>query len=248
MIDVGDPHDPIARQFLPDGAELDRLPQERADPIGDHVHEAMPGLVHRYPDRVLLKLANSCPVYCRFCFRRETVGPGQPAQLSDQSLERALAYIAERPEIWEVVVTGGDPLILSPRRLAIVAARIAAVRHVKVLRWHTRVPLVAPERIDDAMIAALRPSGPTAWLALHANHPREFTAEGRGAIARLVDAGIPLVSQIGPAEGCQRRPRNAGGADARLCREPGEALLSCITAISRLARRICGPVCRKAAL
>jgi lysine 2,3-aminomutase len=195
LIDAGDPADPIARQFVPDVAELDRLPEERDDPIGDGVHEATPGLVHRYPDRVLLKLANICPVYCRFCFRREAVGPGQPAHLSDAALANALAYVAERPEIWEVVITGGDPLVLSPRRLAAAAAGIAAIGHVKILRWHTRVPLVAPDRIDAAMIAALKPAGPTAWLALHANHPREFTPAGRAAIARLADAGIPLVSQ-----------------------------------------------------
>ena len=195
IIVLGDPDDPIARQFLPDAAELDRLPEERDDPIGDDVHEAAPGLVHRYPDRVLLKLANICPVYCRFCFRRESVGPGQPAHLSDAALAVALAYVAERPAVWEVVVTGGDPLVLSPRRLAAAASAIAAIEHVRILRWHTRVPLVAPERIDAAMVAALKPRGATAWLAIHANHPREFTSAGRAALARLADAGIPLVSQ-----------------------------------------------------
>jgi lysine 2,3-aminomutase len=195
LIDATDAHDPIGRQFLPDAAELDRLPEERDDPIGDDAHEAVPGLVHRYPDRVLLKLANICPVYCRFCFRRESVGPGQPAHLSEEAFSAALSYIAARPEIWEVVITGGDPLVLSPRRIADAAARVAAIGHVKILRWHTRVPLVAPERIDDAMVAALKPADLTTWLALHANHPREFTPAGRAAIARLVDAGVPLVSQ-----------------------------------------------------
>src|SRR5688500_19539865 len=117
IIDPADPHDPIARQFVPDAAELDRRPEELADPIGDDPHSPLPGLVHRYPDRVLLKLVSVCPVYCRFCFRRETVGQGGPAILSDQALDAAIAYIAARPEIWEVVMTGGDPLILSPRRI-----------------------------------------------------------------------------------------------------------------------------------
>ena len=121
LIDAADPHDPIARQFLPDAAELHSTPEERADPIGDGVHEAMPGLVHRYPDRVLLKLANICAVYCRFCFRREMVGPGKPAHLSDEAIDAALAYVAAHPEIWEVIVSGGDPLVLSPRRLAAVS-------------------------------------------------------------------------------------------------------------------------------
>ena len=149
-------HDPIARQFVPDAAELDSMDAERADPIGDKAHEVVPGLIHRYPDRVLLKLANICAVYCRFCFRREMVGPGQPAHLSDAEIDAALAYIAARPEIWEVIVSGGDPLVLSPRRLASVSAKLAAIPHVKVLRWHSRVPLVAPERVDDELIAALQ--------------------------------------------------------------------------------------------
>lgn len=211
IIDACDPADPIARQFLPDAAELDRLPEERDDPIGDGVHEAVPGLVHRYPDRVLLKLANICPVYCRFCFRRESVGPGQPAHLSDAALAGALAYIAERPQIWEVVVTGGDPLVLSPRRLAAAAEGIAAIGQVKILRWHTRVPLVAPERIDAEMVAALRPAGVTTWLALHANHPREFSPAGRAALACLADAGIPLVSQSVLLKGVNDDPETLAG-------------------------------------
>jgi lysine 2,3-aminomutase len=195
LIDAGGPHDPIARQFLPDAVELDQAPGELFDPIGDGAHEAVPGLIHRYPDRVLLKLANICAVYCRFCFRREMVGPGQPAQLSEAEIDAALAYVAAHPKIWEVIVSGGDPLVLSPRRLVAVSTRIAAIPHVKVLRWHSRVPFVAPERIDAVMIAALRPEGVTTWLAIHANHPREFTSAGRAALARLADSGIPLVSQ-----------------------------------------------------
>jgi len=195
LIDPADTHDPIARQFLPDVAELETAPEESADPIGDHVHKAVPGLVHRYPDRVLLKLANICAVYCRFCFRREMVGPGQKAHLSDTEIDAALAYIAAQPKIWEVIVSGGDPLVLSPRRLAAISAKIAAIPHVKVLRWHSRMPLVAPERITDTMIEALSPEGVATWLAVHANHPSEFTDAGRRALARIADAGIPMVSQ-----------------------------------------------------
>jgi lysine 2,3-aminomutase len=195
LIDNDNEHDPIARQFMPSGAELDPSASERADPIGDNSHEAVPGLIHRYPDRVLLKLAGICPVYCRFCFRREMVGPGQPAHLADAEIDAAVAYVAAHPEIWEVIVSGGDPLVLSPRRLAAVSRRFAAVRHVKVLRGHSRVPLVAPERVDAAMIAALKADGVTTWLALHANHASEFTEAGRAALARIADAGIPMVSQ-----------------------------------------------------
>ncbi len=195
LIDPDDSGDPIARQFLPDPQELHRQPVERDDPIGDHSHEPAPGLVHRYPDRVLLKLVSICPVYCRFCFRREMVGPGHEAVLSDAKLDAALAYIAAHPKIWEVVITGGDPLILSPRRLAAVAGRLGAIAHVKILRWHTRVPVVAPELVDDALVAALQAPGKATWLVVHANHPREFTSEACAALARLIDAGMPLLSQ-----------------------------------------------------
>jgi lysine 2,3-aminomutase len=195
LVDVNDPHGAIARQFVPDAAELDSKDAERPDPIGDKAHEVVPGLIHRYPDRVLLKLSNICAVYCRFCFRREMVGPGQKAHLSNAEIDAALAYVAARPEIWEVIVSGGDPLVLGPRRLASVSAKLAAIPHVKVLRWHSRVPLVAPERVDDELIGALKAEGLTTWLAVHANHPSEFTDAGCSALGRLADAGIPMVSQ-----------------------------------------------------
>jgi lysine 2,3-aminomutase len=137
----------IARQFVPDAAELQTQPAELADPIGDSAHSPVEGIVHRYPDRVLLTPTHLCAVYCRFCFRREKVGPGRGATLSAAALDRALAYVADHPEIWEVIVTGGDPLVLSPRRLAALMARLAGIGHVKVVRFHTRVPAVDPEAI-----------------------------------------------------------------------------------------------------
>ncbi len=195
LIDADDPADPIARQFVPDTAELTTTPEERADPIGDDVHAVCEGLIHRYPDRVLLKLVSACAVYCRFCFRRETVGPHGAGTLSREALAAALRYIAAHPDIWEVIVSGGDPLIASPRRLAALSRALAAIDHVKVVRYHTRVPVVAPERITPALIAALKAEGKATWLAVHANHPRELTPAARSAIARLADAGIALVSQ-----------------------------------------------------
>ena len=116
LIDPADPRDPIARQFVPDPAELEAQQGESADPIGDDRHSPREGIVHRYPDRVLLKLAHVCAVYCRFCFRREMVGPGRSQLLSKAALAAALNYIREHQEIWEVILTGGDPLILSARR------------------------------------------------------------------------------------------------------------------------------------
>jgi len=194
IIDRSDPNDPIARQFVPDIAELTTTLEERADPIGDNAHSPVDGIVHRYPDRVLLKLVHVCAVYCRFCFRREMVGPGRKA-LSTQQLDAALDYIAAHPEIWEVILTGGDPLVLSPRRLGDVIKRIAATDHVKIVRLHTRLPAVSPEKITPALIRALKAPGVTTYVALHANHPRELTEAVRAACARVVDAGIPMVSQ-----------------------------------------------------
>lgn len=192
-LDPSDAADPLARSYLPDAAELQTTPDEIADPIGDGAHSPVPGIVHRYPDRVLLKPLHVCPVYCRFCFRREMVGPGKEA-LDAAELDAALGYIADHPEIYEVVLTGGDPLILSPRRLTDLLSRLAAIQHVATIRIHSRVPIVTPERVDTALLAALQ-AAPTVWLALHVNHPRELGADARAAIARLSAAGIPLVSQ-----------------------------------------------------
>jgi lysine 2,3-aminomutase len=193
LIDRGDPDDPIARQFVPDARELVGRPEERGDPIGDDAFSPVEGIVHRYPDRVLLKLVNACAVYCRFCFRRETVGPGRGG-LSPAALAAALDYIRSHPQIWEVILTGGDPLVLSARRLKEVVTQLAAIAHVKVIRVHTRVPVVAPERITTALIRALRTRKAT-FVVLHANHPRELTEQARAACARFIDAGIPMLSQ-----------------------------------------------------
>ena len=195
LIDAADPYDPIARQFAPSLAELNVLPEERADPIGDAAHRPLPGIVHRYPDRVLLTLSHSCPVYCCFCFRREVVGPGGHRRLGEEAIKSAIAYIAGRPAIWEVILTGGDPLALSPDRIAEVMRRLGAIDHVKIARVHSRVPAVAPHLINDAMITALKAFGKATYVALHANHPREMTPAARAACARLIDAGIPMISQ-----------------------------------------------------
>lgn len=196
LIDPADPEDPIARQFVPDPAELDHLPVERADPIGDLPHSPVPGIVHRYPDRVLLKPLHVCPVYCRFCFRREMVGPEGMGSLSAEETAAALAYVAAHPEVWEVVLTGGDPLVLSPRRLRELVLALGAIPHVKVVRVHSRVPAVAPERVTPELAAALRAAPDLAvFVVLHANHARELTPAARAACATLVDAGIPMLGQ-----------------------------------------------------
>jgi lysine 2,3-aminomutase len=193
LVDPSDPDDPIARQFVPDARELTDGEGESPDPIGDHAHTPVDGIVHRYPDRVLLKLVNVCAVYCRFCFRREMVGPARSG-LSPQALDASLAYIGAHRQIWEVILTGGDPLMLSARRLKAVVARLASIEHVKVIRVHTRMPVAAPERVSAAMVRALK-TGKATFVVLHANHPRELTPDARAACGRIVDAGIPMLSQ-----------------------------------------------------
>jgi lysine 2,3-aminomutase len=200
-----DPDDPIARQFLPDRRELLETPGESADPIGDARFSPVPGIVHRYADRVLLKLTHLCPVYCRFCFRRSMVGP-QHEGLSAAELDRALAYIAQTPTVWEVILTGGDPLILSPRRLADTMERLNAIDHLGVVRIHTRVPVADPDRIDEAMAQALRGARIPTWIAIHCNHWRELTPKARAALARLADGGIPLLGQTALLKGVNDDP------------------------------------------
>lgn len=193
LIDLADPADPIARQFVPSAAELVITPDERSDPIGDRRLSPVKGIVHRYPDRVLLKPTHVCPVYCRFCFRREQVGP-EGESLSDAELAAALDYIRTRPEIWEVIVTGGDPFLLSPRRIRAITRALAAIPHLSVIRFHTRVPIVAPGRVTPQLVAALE-ADKAVYVAIHANHPRELTPAVRTACRRLAAAGIPLLGQ-----------------------------------------------------
>jgi len=203
--------DPIARQFLPDEAELTVLPEERGDPVGDVIHTPVDGIVHRYADRVLLKPTHTCAVYCRFCFRREVVGPDGQGTLTPDQLDAAFAYIAGRPEIWEVIVTGGDPFVLSPRRIADLMGRLAAIEHVKVVRFHTRVPAVDPSAVTDDLVAALKRTDKAVYVALHANHARELTPAARAACARIIDAGIPMLSQTVLLRGVNDDPEALGG-------------------------------------
>jgi lysine 2,3-aminomutase len=193
LMDPADPADSIAAQFVPQEAELSIAPEERADPIGDAAHSPLKGIVHRYPDRVLLKPIHVCPVYCRFCFRREMVGPGGEA-LSPAELAAALDYIRAHPEIWEVILTGGDPFMLAPRRLAAIVGALDRIGQLGVIRLHTRVPIADPGRVTDALVAALK-AEKAVFVVVHANHPRELTAAARAACRRLVDAGIPVLSQ-----------------------------------------------------
>jgi len=211
--------DPIARQFVPSGAELEAHAGESGDPIGDEAHSPVRGIVHRYPDRVLLKLVSVCAVYCRFCFRREMVGPGGETALTPEALDAALAYVADHPEIWEVILTGGDPFMVSARRMAEVMARLAAIPHVKIARFHTRVPIASPERVTADLVTSLRDTRLAPYVVVHVNHARELTAPARTALARMVEAGIPVLSQSVLLKGVN--------ADAEVLADLFRALVEC---------------------
>jgi lysine 2,3-aminomutase len=193
LIDPADPSDPIAAQFVPQAAELETALEDQADPIGDERWSPVPGIVHRYPDRVLLKPSLVCPVYCRFCFRREQIG-AKGAVLGPAALARAYDYIRQRRDIWEVIVTGGDPLLLAPRRVGEIVRTLAAIEHVQVIRFHSRVPVVDPRRVGPALIEALG-AEKAVYVVIHANHPRELTKAARAAVTRLARAGVALLSQ-----------------------------------------------------
>jgi lysine 2,3-aminomutase len=190
---IQQPDDAIGRQFIPDPAELITAPNETADPIADDKLSPIKGVVHRYPDRALLKPLLICPVYCRFCFRREHVGP-DGGLLTDAELQAAYNWFADRPAIREVILTGGDPLMLSPRRLASIVSALSAIPHIEILRIHTRVPTADPTRVTDALAAALG-TDKAMWLVLHTNHAREFTPDAHAAIRRIQTQTIPVLGQ-----------------------------------------------------
>jgi lysine 2,3-aminomutase len=180
-------------QFIPNAAELVTAPHERTDPIGDDALSPVKGIVHRYPDRALLKPLLVCPVYCRFCFRREHVGPGGGV-LTTAELNTALGWLRAHPTIREVILSGGDPLLLAPHRLVFLLSALAAIPHVELLRIHTRVPVADPARMSDVLAAALDTEKPL-WLVVHANHAREFSPDARAALRRVQARGIPVLGQ-----------------------------------------------------
>jgi len=190
---IESPDDAIGRQFIPSAQELDEAPDEHADPTGDDAFSPVPGIVHRYPDRALLKPLLICPTYCRFCFRRAHVGP-DGGVLDAASLDRALAYLRRTPAIREVILTGGDPLMLSARRLGDILRALDAMPHVELLRIHTRVPVADPAMVTDALADALVTRTPL-WLAVHANHAREFSQACADALRRIRARDVPLLGQ-----------------------------------------------------
>ncbi|KXV19213.1 lysine 2,3-aminomutase [Acetobacter malorum] len=190
---IEQPDDPIGVQVIPSPEELLVTPEERSDPIGDEALSPVPGIVHRYADRALLKPLLVCPLYCRFCFRREHVGP-DGGVLDDAALEKALDWLRSHPAIQEVILTGGDPLMLSPRRLGQIITALSAMPHVTTIRLHTRVPVAAPERVTDALLDVLE-TDKALWMAVHINHAREMSEAARACLKRLVRRGVPLLGQ-----------------------------------------------------
>lgn len=191
-----DPHDancPIRLQCVPRIDEKKRVDGDLRDPLGEEAHEIAPGLVQRYPDRVLLLATDTCGVYCRFCTRSRMVGAGSGA-LPLSALDQAFEYIEAHPQIQDVIVSGGDPLVMSTSRVANILKRLSDIPHVLTVRVASRAPVTLPQRIDDGLCQALR-SHPAVWLMTHFNHPKELTTESRKACARLVDAGIPVMNQ-----------------------------------------------------
>jgi lysine 2,3-aminomutase len=190
---IASPDDPIGRQFIPHPDELVVAAHESPDPIADEALSPVPGIVHRYPDRALLKPLLACPVYCRFCFRREQVGP-DGGLLSDAELEAAFAYLAGQTQIREVILTGGDPLILSPRRLSHILNSLSNISHIEVLRIHTRAPVADPSLVTDALADVLDIKTPL-FIALHCNHASELTPAVCAALEKLQRRGIPILGQ-----------------------------------------------------
>lgn len=187
------PDDPIGRQVIPDPREMITQPYERVDPIGDEALSPVKGIVHRYADRALLKPLLICPLYCRFCFRREHVGP-DGGVLGEETLEKALNWIEDHTEIREIIMTGGDPFMLSSRRMGFIIRRLSSISHITTIRIHTRVPFAAPERISTDFLDSLE-TDRALWVAVHANHAQEFSPRARQALTRMLKRGIPLVSQ-----------------------------------------------------
>ncbi|CAI3930637.1 3-aminomutase (EF-P beta-lysylation pathway) (EpmB) (PDB:2A5H) [Commensalibacter communis] len=194
MVDlIASPEGPIGLQYVPHPDELITHPDELNDPIGDEALSPIPGIVHRYEDRVLLKPLLICPVYCRFCFRREQIGP-ENGLLTDLQLENALHWIENHQQIKEVILSGGDPFVLSPRRMRFIIQQLEQIPHVTTIRIHTRVPFSAPSQLTKEFIDSLE-TDKALWVVVHANHPNEFTPAARQAVKNLVKNGIPLLSQ-----------------------------------------------------
>jgi lysine 2,3-aminomutase len=193
LIDAGDEHCPIRWQVIPRLEETQTAPWEMNDPCGEDSHSPVPGLVHRYPDRVLFLVTDRCAAYCRYCTRSRLVSNATGYDFHPE-FDRQIAYIASHPEVRDVLLSGGDPLLFSDEKLEYLLSRLRAIQHVEFLRIGTRIPIFLPQRITPELCAMLKQFHPL-FVSIHSNHPRELTTEVRDALGRLADAGIPLGNQ-----------------------------------------------------
>lgn len=204
LIDKDDPNCPIRKQAIPRIEELTVSKEEMVDPCGEDSHSPVPGLVHRYPDRVLLIVTDSCAMYCRYCTRNRLVGEEAPP-MSIERFERAFEYIRSTRSIRDVLISGGDPLMLKTDHLEYYIKRLRSISHVDMIRIGTRVPVTLPMRVDSELVAMLKRYHPM-FLSIHFSHPREITLEVKKACTMLADAGIPLGSQTVLLKGINDRP------------------------------------------
>src|SRR6058998_2095405 len=193
LIEPADEQCPIRRQVIPRIEETHGAPWEMSDPCGEDSHSPVPGLVHRYPDRVLFLVTDRCASYCRYCTRSRLVSNASGYDFH-ADFDKQLAYIQQHSEVRDVLLSGGDPLLFSDEKLEYLLSRLRAIRHVEFLRIGTRIPIFLPQRITPELCAMLRQFHPL-FVSIHANHPRELTTEARDALGRLADAGIPLGNQ-----------------------------------------------------
>jgi lysine 2,3-aminomutase len=193
LMDPEDPACPVRRQAIPLEAEGRRSPGDRLDPTGEEGHRPVRAVVHKYPDRALLLVTDACPVYCRHCTRRRITGGGAGA-FDRAAVEEGIAWVAAHPEVTDVILSGGDPLVLADDRIGEILGRLRAIPHVRILRLATRAPAVLPMRVDEALAALLRRHAPV-FVVTHFNHPKELTEEARRACERLVDHGVPVENQ-----------------------------------------------------
>jgi len=192
LADPRHPCCPVRRQAIPTAAETRRAPGELVDPLGEETHRPTPAIIHKYPDRVLLLAVERCSVYCRHCTRRRLAGSGRT--VGRRELDEAIAYITRHPAVRDVLLSGGDPLLMSDERLDELLGRLRAIPHVEIVRIGSRMPVVNPMRITPALASVLRRHGPL-FLVTHFNHPKEVTADARRACEVLVDAGVPVENQ-----------------------------------------------------
>ncbi|CCJ33657.1 lysine 2,3-aminomutase [Caloramator australicus] len=193
LIDPNDPHDPIRKQAIPTENELHKASEDLLDPLHEDTDSPVPGLTHRYPDRVLLLVTDQCSMYCRHCTRRRFAGQ-QDMPMPMDRIEKAIEYIKNTPVIRDVLISGGDPLTLSDDRLEYIIKKLREIPHVEIIRIGSRTPVVMPQRITKELVDMLKKYHPI-WLNTHFNHPNEVTEESKRAIAMLADAGIPLGNQ-----------------------------------------------------